>query len=220
MKLESPPVDWTGKLPRQILNDFRNAETVDDYLEHLEQLDEIEEVAREFFSIGPGRDEKIINIRNLPAIQDTENNTYYQFRANIEPNLIRMIYLRVDPTGPKIDYHAYARTCSHSWDELISGKVPEAPEMRLALRMDNFYLGEFQDDSVWQCFRGVSPELEEQLSLYLRLDKLPENLKRIMNRGKLVRATVSLKSVGNSHERKQFEISNIHHLSWLSLPTK
>ena len=51
---KTPPVDWTGKLPHEVLKDFRHAKTVDDYLKHLDYLPLIETEARIFFESGPG----------------------------------------------------------------------------------------------------------------------------------------------------------------------
>lgn len=214
---KTPPVDWTGKLPKEILNDFQHARSIDDYLEHLDQLPLVEKEAREFFENGPGSREKISDFNILPPLHTGDGRTYISLQAVMESGLIRTLFIRWDPSGPKIDFHSYARTSSHSWEDLLSGKVSEGEEMRIGIRPDTFYLGEFQDDSVWQSFRGVIPDHEEHLSLYLRRDQMSEALHRLVKLKRSISVTLSLRSVGKSYERKQFELTKIHQLNWLTI---
>ena len=218
MDFKTPPVEWTGKLPEEVLDDFKAAETVDDYLKHLDHLDQIEDDARTFFSTGPGSREKITRIVKLPAIRTKDSTTYIKFQAVLDSGDIRMIFLRWDPSGSKVDFDAYSRRGSHSWEDLLSGHTKEAPEIRLGIRADNFYLGEFQDDTIWQSFRGVTSDHEEQISLYIRKDQMSAKLHQVVEGQQSVMTTVSLKAIGTSHQRKQFEITEVHQFNWLTLP--
>ncbi len=218
MEFKTPPVKWTGKLPKEVLKEFREAKTIEDYLKHLDHLDKVEKDAREFFSVGPGSRQKITRFVKLPDFHTRDETTYMQLRAVLESGYIRMIFLRRDPTGPKIDFDAYSRRGSHSWNDLLSGETTEASEIRLGIRPDNFYLGEFRDDTIWQSFRGVTPDHEEQISLYLRRDQIPASLRKSLGRNLTTRATVSLSSIGESHQKKQFEISKAYQFNWLTLP--
>ena len=58
MEFKTPPVEWTGKLPKEILRGFREDKKIDDYLKHLDHLDKVEKDARKFFSVGPGSRQK------------------------------------------------------------------------------------------------------------------------------------------------------------------
>ncbi|MDB4726710.1 hypothetical protein OAF66_00935 [bacterium] len=218
MEFKTPPVKWTGKLPKEVLKEFREAKTIEDYLKHLDHLDKVEKDAREFFSAGPGSRQKITSFVKLPDFHTRDETTYIRFQAILESGYIRMIVLRRDPTGPKIDFDAYSRRGSHSWNDLLSGETTEASEIRLGIRPDNFYLGEFRDDTIWQSFRGITPDHEEQISLYLRRDQISASLQKIIERNLTTRATVSLSSIGESHQKKQFEVSKAHQFNWLTLP--
>ena len=131
-----------------------------------------------------------------------------------------MLFLRHSPSGSKIDFPAYARSGSHFWDDLLNGKVTEAPELRVGLRTDNYYLGEFQDDTVWQSLRAASPDIDEHVSLYMRKDKIPLRLQRLLDNKQGPLATISIKSINGSHQKKQFEITQVHQLNWLTLRPK
>lgn len=218
MKFETPPVEWTGKLPKEVLREFREAKTIDDYLKHLDHLDKVEKDARKFFSVGPGSRQKIIRFVRLSDLHTRDETTFIRLRAILESGYFRMILMRRDPTGPKIDFDAYSRRGSHSWNDLLSGETAEASEIRLGLRPDNFYLGEFGDDTIWQSFRGFTPDHEEQVSLYIRRDQMPANLHKIVERNLTTRATISLNSIRESHQKKQFEVNKAHQLNWLTLP--
>ena len=201
----------------EVLREFREAETIDDYLEHLDNLDIIEEEAREFFTDGPGSREKIKKYHQLSPIHTKDGRTYIRLQALLESGNIRVLCLQLSPEGPKIDFHAYAQTNSHSWEDLLSGKIAEGTEMRLGIRPDAFYLGEFQDDSIWQCFRGIAPNLEEHLSLYIRRENVSKFLQKLIDGRRSSSVTLKLKSIGDSHQRKQFEIVEIYQFHWLTI---
>jgi hypothetical protein len=88
----------------------------------------------------------------------------------------------------------------------------------LKIQPGKFHLGEFRDDSVSQCFPGVSPDEENYLSLYLKNDQLTPIIEALIKRKRVTIATLKLRSLGKSHQRKQFEIAKIHHVNWLTLP--
>jgi hypothetical protein len=90
---------------------FQDAQTVQDYLVH---LDEIEDEAREFFTTDPGSRKKISRFSKPPNFQANDTRLYFQFLAIMESGDTRSICLYPDPKGPKIDFHAYSRHCSHS----------------------------------------------------------------------------------------------------------
>ncbi|MEJ6579207.1 MAG: hypothetical protein QNL33_14170 [Akkermansiaceae bacterium] len=58
------------------------------------------------------------------------------------------------PKGPKIGFDFYARCGAVPWDDLLSGKADHAPEMRLILKEEHHYQGDYSDDSQWQSFEG------------------------------------------------------------------
>lgn len=218
MKFKTPPGEWTGKLPQEVLREFREAKTIDDYLKHLDHLDKVEKDARKFFSVGPGSRQKITRFVRLSDLHTRDGTTYIRLRAILESGSFRMILMRRDPTGPKIDFDAYSRRGSHSWNDLLSGESAEASEIRLGLRPDNFYLGEFGDDTIWQSFRGFTPDHEEQISLYIRRDQMPASLQEIVERNLTTKAVISLNSIRESHQKKQFEVNKAHQFNWLTLP--
>ncbi|MDB4544337.1 hypothetical protein N9Z83_00165 [Akkermansiaceae bacterium] len=74
MEFISPPIEWIGRLPLEVMRAFQDAQTVQDYLVH---LDEIEDEAREFFTTGPGSRKKISRFSKPPNFQANDTRLYF-----------------------------------------------------------------------------------------------------------------------------------------------
>lgn len=216
---EELEIDWEGPLPREVIARFRQKTGPGEKLKLLDHHERVEGRAREFFLHGPGKTEEIMEISRIKKpIEGPDFSKYLRLVARMKDGGSRMIMLNVDPTGPKIDFDFYSRYCEVPWADFLTGPMLESREMRVMLQEEHYYHGEFADDQTWQSFKGISPDLDGSVLLYLRRDRpFQKNLLTMVRRGQGVRTNLALKTSPESKKERAFEIIEVNALNWLGL---
>lgn len=73
---------------------------------------------------------------------------------------LRLLELVGTPDGPRVDWDAYARHGTASWEDLWSGKAKQAV-MRVFCEPSTERPAPFEDQEKWTCFRLSSPDLPQ-----------------------------------------------------------
>jgi hypothetical protein len=128
----------------------------------------------------------------------------------------RLALLTPDAEGNwKMDFDAFARTVTPSWDELLV-KGADRAIVRVFVGKDVYYNGVFRDESQWVCYGMVSPDTDEILRGYCRVgSKEAESMKKLFSEGvKTGRATLEIRRVSGG-EPRQFEITRVLAKDWI-----
>lgn len=128
----------------------------------------------------------------------------------------RLALLTPDAAGNwKVDFDAFARTASPSWEELLVKRADQAI-VRVVIGKDVYYNGPFEDEAHWVCYGMVSPDTDELLRGYCRVgSKEAETLKKLFSEGeKMGRATLEIRRVKDGGAR-QFEITRVLARDWI-----
>lgn len=136
------------------------------------------------------------------------------YGVNFENASARMVAVLVDPDGAKIDFECYARSGAVAWDDLLSGKIAEASEVRVIISLGSYYQQAYTDEEKWLHLRTTSPDLPETLDFYLdRANPAAAEVSEAAS--KPCRATLSVRAVDDSAKHRQFEIVAVKSLSWV-----
>ncbi len=82
----------------------------------------------------------------------------------------RLALISPDESGRwRVDFDAFARRVSPSWEELLSGKAVTGT-VRIFGAPDSYYNGLYRDDSRWACFGLASPDNEMLMFGYVPRD--------------------------------------------------
>ncbi len=73
---------------------------------------------------------------------------------------VRLLEVVGTPDGPRVDWDAYARYGTASWEDLLSGKAEQAL-VRVFCEPSSERLEPFGDQGRWTCFRLSSPDLPQ-----------------------------------------------------------
>lgn len=73
---------------------------------------------------------------------------------------LRLLEVIGTPDGPRVDWDAYARHCTASWESLWSGKEERAV-VRVFCEPSTERPEPFENQSKWTCFRLSSPDLPQ-----------------------------------------------------------
>lgn len=188
-------------------------------------------VARSF-RVHENRHQEVVDFLGKMGSRDGEI-TDYQWLSSIDANRLsldgvnvvfkgkdrisnRMAVLTPDETGNwKIDFDAFARTVSPSWNAILAPETREAV-VRVFVAKDSYFNGPFRDEKEWVCYGMASPDTEEVLLGYCRLNSPQEAaLQDILSKGeKLKRVTLGIRRV-ESGEARQFEISQVIAEDWV-----
>lgn len=128
----------------------------------------------------------------------------------------RLALLTPDLSGKwKMDFEAFARTVSPSWDELLV-KGANQGIVRVFVGKGSYYNGPFRDESQWVSYGMVSPDIEEVLLGYCRMGSNEATvLNRLFSEGqKMRRMTLEIKRVKEG-EPRQFEIIRVMAEDWI-----
>jgi hypothetical protein len=137
------------------------------------------------------------------------------FRSSDDKPRNRLALLTPDEEGMwKIDFDAFARTCTPPWNDFLGGTQASAV-VRIYVAPDNYYNGPFADEKEWVCYGLAAPDLDHILSGYCKRGSAEDvALKALLQTGtKLVRATLEIRRVEGA-EARQFEISSVVGVDW------
>ncbi len=131
----------------------------------------------------------------------------------------RVVLLTPDASGRwRIDFDAFARTVTPSWDELIGKQVATA-RVRVYAAVETYFNGPFADDQQWACFGIVSPDTEAIMYGYCKLGSAQSSaLASIFSKsGTLARVFLEIKRVEGAAV-SQFEITQVLSEDWVMGP--
>lgn len=211
------PAEWSGPHPSEVVERFVAAKTHEERLKWVRQPDKIGPAMEAFFRDGAGAREKVLGTQPL-EVSDHGAVLYEDYLVQLEGGGVRLASVSVDPAGAKVDFPAYARLCSESWEDLLASSVMEAEEMRVVLSEGGYFLHAFPDEMKWRNFKASTPDLPEGIDLYS--ERGTEIDRQLADLGEDIdRVTVSISAVGDSAKYRQFQITGIKAIGWV-LPQK
>jgi len=198
---------------------------------HALEIREPEKVA-ERFHFGTADPRIIVDfLKNLPATDGSLD--HYDWLGSVDANNLqldgvvvtfksgeklcqRIAFLTPDEMGMwKIDFDAFARTVKPSWSDLLE-KGAESAVVRVFLGEDSYYNGPFINDKQWICYGLASPDREETLQGYCKVDSPQAGAVHWMftKGGTVNRATLEIRRVEGASPR-QFEIVKVIADDWV-----
>ena len=136
---------------------------------------------------------------------------------NNEKEHSRIAFLKPDGKGGwKVDFESFARIVTPSWKEFLEGKVDHAM-VRVLLAEDSYYNGPFSDEKVWKCYGIGSPDIQEVLQGYCKLDSpQAKAVEAILAKGqKITRVMIEIRRVKDGLAG-QFEITRVLAEDWVA----
>jgi hypothetical protein len=207
------PAEWQGPHPSEVVDRFTAARTHAERLKWVRQPDKVGAAMEAFFRDGPGAGEKIVGIQPM-AVSGNGAMLYEDYLVQLEGGGVRLASVSVDPAGAKVDFPAYARQNSESWDDLLGSSVMEAEEVRVILRPGGYYLHAFPDEEQWRNFKASTPDLPEGIDLYAERGTALDRQLAELGEG-IDRMTLSIRAVGDSAKHRQFQITGIKSVGWV-----
>lgn len=186
----------------------------------------------DYFKTGSATPEAVVGfLKNLVTV-DGETGRY-EWLASMDANGLsiegvvvnfkggdkprnRFAFLTPDSAGKwQVDFDAFARTVSPSWDALLA-EGAEVAAVRVFAARDSYYNGPFADDRQWQCYGIASPDTDEIMQAYCKVGSpQAEAMKSIFSKEvKMVRVTLQIRRVEGAQPR-QFEISKVLAEDWV-----
>lgn len=203
-----------GLSARAVAEHFTGATTQEERLKWVRQPDAVAAAMELFFSSGKGSGEVVAKLDAI-APGNLDESIHERFAVTMADGTRRLLCLLPTAGGVRVDFKAYARHGSVAWTDLLGGQAVEADEMRLFLEKGDYYNFGFKHEVRWQCFTVTSPDLELPVWVYLARTDPAHKLLQAAYGPKPVRVTVALRSVGDSHLRRQFEIVAVRAVDWV-----
>ncbi len=206
--------DWKGPVPIQIADSFSKATTHEERLQWVRDGERVAPLMERFFRDGPGANEKILEIVPMPP--DSNGALAFQrFQVRLENDKNRLLSVILTDEGGKVDFECYARHGAVAWSDLLSGKASESSEVRVFVELGSAYMYEFSDDQKWRSILATTPDYEYPLYFYVLRDSEVDKKLNEQISDNQIRATLAIRSVQNSHEKKQFEVTEVLSPSWV-----
>lgn len=210
---EGEQIIWQGPNPAEVADSFTKATTHAERLKWVRQPDKVGAEMEAFFRDGPGASEKIAGTAAMSA-SEIGDLLYENYMVEIKDGEPRLLCVSVDPEGAKVDFEAYARSCSVKWPDLMSGSVTSAEEVRVILMPGGFFMHRFPDEEKWIHFKATSPDVPDSMDFYVARDS--EAARKLGGGGvQALHATLSIRAVEDSAKYRQFEITAVKALGWV-----
>lgn len=213
------PIRWNGPPPDDVARNFLEARTEEERLGLVRHPKAVRDLMRYFYAKGPGRDEKPVSLNPMDEVFSGEK-IVRRYAMTMEDGSTRLVSIPFTEDGKAlVDFKVYSRYCSHPWSEVLAGKVPSAPEMRVFLSGGAYYNHAFADESRWMSFVASSPDLDGPIYLYADRTgpDASEDLKQWSADSGTppVRCVVALESLGDGHLKRQFILKKLIRVGWL-----
>ncbi len=207
--------DWVGALPYDVVTAFQNAKTIEERLKWVRDPEFVKDAMVEFYTNGPGKTERIVSVKKLSQTV-TSGVLVERYEALMSTDQKRMIHVVIGDNGARVDFKCYARYGSVSWPDLLSGKELAADEVRVTLEKGDYYNFGFSDDKKYRAYLAATPDLEDPIHFYAEIgsktDLILANMVKTLPK---YPAVLSIKSVDNSHLKRQFQVVKVRSNSWL-----
>ncbi len=211
---ELKAIDW--ELFEENIRAFLNTTDLEERLKYVSQP----EIARQHYA-KYSADAQTAKLRTLfsgPIMGDN----YILYSAQLENLQMVLIPVLLGDQLGLIDWDAYGRYNPYSIQDLLNGEVAEA-EMRAYLSEGAFYAYQFRDDKAWVAYEYSEPKLDESVSVYVPRDsalaRKIEFHQRKFTRGEANSSPLpfmfKLRSVNDSHKKKQFELVELINFGWV-----
>lgn len=128
----------------------------------------------------------------------------------------RLAFLTPDENGNwRIDFAAFARLSSPSWEDIQARKF-EVARVRVFAGRYNYFNGVFRDEQEWACYQFSSPDSSELFTAYCkRRSPQAAAMESIFKNGlQASRVTLELRNVEGALEG-QYELSRVLGEDWL-----
>lgn len=209
----TPLEKWHGPIPSVVAERFVEAKSHEERMGLIRNPGQVGPTMEAFFKSGPGATERIQGFQWLTN-GSSGGLAFETYTVELANSPARLLSVSVDPQGAKVDFECYARWGSVPWGDLLSGKAPEAAEVRVILEPGGYYLYAFSDEQKWLHFKATSPDLPETLDFYLdREDPSARDIQGSQSR--FFPATLAIRSVNGSEKRRQFEVTAVKALEWV-----
>ncbi len=129
---------------------------------------------------------------------------------------LRLLEVVGTPDGPRVDWDAYARHCSASWDDLWSGEAKRAV-VRVFCEPSTERPEPFEDQGKWTCFRMSGPELPRAALGFATMGSVREaKMKQVILGTPKYRQRFTLEIVRHEGEDEPlFEITRCLAVGWI-----
>lgn len=115
-----------------------------------------------------------------------------------------------------IDWESAVAYGEVSWQELLEERPVEPVQIRVFVKLDNYYNYEFADEDTWQCLRIKTREADEMLYAYVERDSVVG--RRVLEHvrpGLVIPLNVRVKFLPEARERDMIVIDELLHPYWL-----
>ena len=200
--------------PAEVAEKFTHASTHAERLKWVRHPAQVAPAMAEFFSSGRGAHESVASINAMdPAGMGA--TTIKRFGVTLADGRQRLLCIVMAHGEAKVDFKAYARHGSVPWEDLLAGKAGESSEVRVFIQHGTYYNYEFAYEVRWQNFTATSPDLDLPVQLYLARNHPDAKRLGQLNTKHPVRATVAIRALGDSHLKRQFEITRFLAAGWV-----
>lgn len=153
-------------------------------------------------------------MRRMGVASANGDMRFERYAVTMDDGSRRLICVAETPQGPLVDYQAFARFGTASWEELLAGSPGE--EVRAVAQPSYYFSHEFADDQKWTAFRLSNPDWPDALTGYALVGSATAGvLKEILSKLPKQRVTLKLRAEGKSHEDKQVVIEKVLASGWL-----
>ena len=213
-----PAAEASPALPSEVVAAFLAAKTDEERLRHIRHPRHAGPVMEAFYRAGLGSLEKVAGIGHMSeptigqALLKRPFTMSARYAVKMEDGSKRLLCTVEENGETKVDFLAYARHPSVSWDSIMDG-FPEAT-VRVVLQHGTQYFAAFSDEAVWQAYAATCPEIKEELRFYARRDSPAGKALASLPPG-TPRRLLRIAPMGGSHSSRQFEIKEVLSPDWL-----
>jgi len=197
-----------------VAENFIHATTQAERLKWVRSPGRVATLMEEFFRNGQGAHEVVSKLIPLASVADPD--AAVRFGARLAEGGQRLVCVVRQNGEAKVDFEAYTRQGTVSWEDLLGGKARQAAVMRVFIQSGNYYNYDFTREEVWQNFTATLPDREIPLRFYMARKHPDGNrLKQVLDSQRATPVTVEIRALGESHLKRQFEITKVLAVGWV-----
>jgi len=145
---------------------------------------------------------------------NAEGLEYLSYLVKLPNGSRRFLCVVSTDNGPRVDWDAYARFGTETWNTILQGKCKTAT-VRVLPVSSSYYNGRYSDSNRWSAYTLRSPDLEAPLYGYIAKDSELDKHFNSGLRGGARRAILEIEISPTDIALRQVDITNVKAFGWL-----
>jgi len=195
---------------------YLKASSVEERLQYVRSSERVKPLMEEWYSRNPLEQDSVSHISSIQFIKFEEKD--FWVLAAIGKKRHPLLIEKIDDGSFKVDWETHVAYSSMDWDVFIKDKPLEAKKFRIRVQPDFYFVHEYADERIWDCYRLTHPSSDQVLFGFVKKGTfVAKEMSSLVTIGSMKPLVLKLKFQQGYKATQAVEITEFVSGNWLNL---